>query len=332
MSVFDDAEHVADALLYGGAVLQPRRPSEPENQLRWPIGVLTPREWSEDDRSEISAQQTEILLDAVDNVVVRLKLRFLQAQARIVEESTGDSAVEFRPVSSLHVGGEDLVAGDEGVAQEIDVVFNLTCLLTVEHSAPFILPPVREVETIENRSGPALGRIVRERWSLRGVLRVAAERCDGPYDVVKLRVQAENVTPWNDGQASRDETVRHSLIAAHTLIAVEGGTFISLLEPPEWARPAVATCQNLNTWPVLVGEGRRDLVLSSPIILYDYPTIAPESQSDLFDAHELDEILTLRTMALTDAGKREPRAGDQPEATTPNRVDTALEEFLDDLR
>ena len=65
-------------------------------------------------------------------------------------------------------------------------------------------------------------------------------------------------------------------------------------------------CKNVGTWPVLVGEdGQRDAMLSSPIILYDYPKIAPESPGALFDGTEIDEILSLRIMTLTDQEKLE---------------------------
>lgn len=65
----------------------------------------------------------------------------------------------------------------------------------------------------------------------------------------------------------------------------------------------------MHTWPVLVGsEG--DSILSSPIILYDYPQIAPESPVSLFDGTEIDEILMLRIMTLTDEEKDEMRRGD----------------------
>ena len=56
--------------------------------------------------------------------------------------------------------------------------------------------------------------------------------------------------------------------------------------------------------------GERDLLLSSPILLYDHPAIAPESPGDLHDGTEIDEILSLRTLTLTDAEKREARATD----------------------
>jgi hydrogenase maturation protease len=84
-----------------------------------------------------------------------------------------------------------------------------------------------------------------------------------------------------------------------------------LLEPPDELRGLASSCQNVGIWPVLVGEaGERDTLLSSPIILYDYPQIAPESAGDLFDGTEIDEILSLRIMTMTDEEKREMRESD----------------------
>ena len=87
--------------------------------------------------------------------------------------------------------------------------------------------------------------------------------------------------------------------------------FVSLLAPPESLADLAASCQNVGTLPVLVGEeGQCDTLLSSPIILYDYPQIAPESAGDLFDGTEIDEILSLRIMTLTDDEKLEMRQSD----------------------
>jgi hypothetical protein len=111
-------------------------------------------------------------------------------------------------------------------------------------------------------------------------------------------------------------------VATHTVLAVTGGRFVSLLEPPEWAAGAAAGCTNLHTFPVLAGPpGSRDLVLSSPVILYDHPQIAPESPGQLFDSGEIDEILSLRTLTLTDAEKAEARATDPRAAALVDRVD-----------
>ena len=48
-------------------------------------------------------------------------------------------------------------------------------------------------------------------------------------------------------------------------------------------------------------------MISSPIILYDYPQIAPESPGPLFDGGEIDEILSLRIMTLSDEEKEQMR-------------------------
>ena len=105
-----------------------------------------------------------------------------------------------------------------------------------------------------------------------------------------------------------------------------------MTDHPEWAAAEVAACTNVGTWPVLAGPADcRDLVLSSPVILYDHPEIAPESAGDLFDATEIDEILTLRTMALTDEEKREARATDPRAADLIDRLDGLPPEMLERL-
>jgi hypothetical protein len=125
----------------------------------------------------------------------------------------------------------------------------------------------------------------------------------------RLTVRIANATPWHG--RDRDSALQQAFVSTHTLLHVEGGGFISLMDPPEALKQAAAACANLHTWPVLVGQaGERHTMLSSPIILYDYPQIAPESPGDLFDGTEIDQLLTLNILALTDAEKAEMRASD----------------------
>ncbi|MES1260519.1 MAG: hypothetical protein ABUS49_02195 [Acidobacteriota bacterium] len=108
-----------------------------------------------------------------------------------------------------------------------------------------------------------------------------------------------------------------SLVSTHTILSLRAGEhargeFVSLLDPPEAYREEAAQCKNVGTWPVLAGEpGTRDTLLSSPIILYDYPRVAPESEGDYFDGTEIDEMLALRVLTLTEEEKREVRQGDE---------------------
>jgi hypothetical protein len=114
------------------------------------------------------------------------------------------------------------------------------------------------------------------------------------------------------GEPGREEVLLRSLVSVHSILQVTEGSFLSLLDPPDDFRQAADGCCNIGCWPVLAGEeGRVDMMLASPIILYDYPQIAPESSGDLFDGCEIDEILALRILTLTDEEKQEVRGGDE---------------------
>jgi hypothetical protein len=157
------------------------------------------------------------------------------------------------------------------------------------------------------------------------------ERADTPFRAQVLRVRVENALPGDPTQP-RQVAMRHSLISTHCLLGLDRGGFLSLLDPPEWAAAAAARCHNVRTFPVLAGpEGTCDVLLSSPIILYDHPQVAPESPGDLHDSGEIDEILTLRTMLLTDQEKQEARATDPRTAAIVDRVDSMPPELLQKL-
>jgi hypothetical protein len=328
---FELARKVADAVLYEGYLLYPYRASAAKNQARWQFGVLMPRRWSEHGPDEPWATRTECLLEPEEATTVRVLVRFLHVQAKSVE-AVDVEAGTFDEVPALPVDGSELIPWDEATEQEVAVEAPLHRLLAGELATPFERPGGRRVEPVHSAAGKLAGRTVRRRWPVMGTVRLSAERLEGPYGLVRLRLVVENASAWHDARADRAVALRHSLVAAHGLLGVDQGVFLSLLDPPEWAKPAAETCQNLHTWPVLIGEeGRRDAMLSSPIILYDHPTIAPESPGDLFDSTEIDEILTLRTMALTEDEKREARATDERAAAIIDRVDGTPPELLERL-
>ncbi|ADJ45570.1 hypothetical protein AMES_3746 [Amycolatopsis mediterranei S699] len=197
----------------------------------------------------------------------------------------------------------------------------------VEHEIDFELP-LAELPAERPFQVPGDGQRTHE---LSGVLTARADPLDGPFGGTRLRVDVHNTTSWpSDGV--RRHALRHALLAAHLVLSVDTGHFLSMLDPPEWAKPAVETCRQERLWPVLIGDtSRSTVVLASPIILYDDPAIAPESPGDLFDGTEIDEILTLRTMTLTDEEKREARATDPRAAAIVDRVDTMPPELLERL-
>ena len=286
---FSAGREVADALLYEGYVLYPYRASAPKNTnaLRWQFGVLVPPAYA----GEPCAQRTECLLEAPGPCRLSVRLRFLQLQAR----TEGDKP-----------------AWDEAVERCVDVELAFDPSAAAEVVEAFDFGADASVD----------GGVHRERWNVSGRLAVRVEPGAADGRAVKLTVVTENSSLWDPGDAARHEVVRRSLVAAHTLASVDGGAFVSSLEPPEWAAAAVDACQCENTFPVLVGaSGARDAVLSSPIIVYDYPEVAPESPGDFFDSTEIDELLTLRTLTLTDAEKQEARSTDPHAAAIIDRIE-----------
>jgi hypothetical protein len=283
--MFEDARAVADAVLFEGYALYPYRASAPKNQLRWQFGVLAPRGWSEGQGSDRWWQETQCLVEPQSDAgPARLegRCRFLQLRRRD--------------------GSPDAPPWDEGDMQEIDFRFVLSGdEARREQVVSFLIAGGTD----------ARGGVAHRRWPISGVVRMTVEELAAARPLLKLRLRVENVTAWAMPGAPRDDALRASLLGCHLLLAASGGGFVSLLDPPAWAADAASGCRNVGTYPVLAGKpDSNDLVLSAPVILYDHPAVAPESPRDLFDATEIDEILTLRILTLTDEEKREARATD----------------------
>jgi hypothetical protein len=323
----EHARKVADAVLYEGYVLYPYRRSAQKNRTRFQFGVLMPPPYSSVDECEPSASQTECLVECPDDARVDIGLRFLHLQRRTVQRV---AAGEVSDVDTLRVGGTEYSSWDEAVEREQHLLAPVAELLDAGAARLFDVHGTEEAEELTGAGGERAGRLVRCCEPLTGAIVVRAERVAGPYGVLRLRVRVENRTEPRAPLRGRDDGLCYSLIAAHTLIDVAGGSFLSLTDPPEWAAGEAAACVNVGTWPVLAGPAKcRDLVLSSPVILYDHPEVAPESAGDLFDATEIDEILTLRTLALTDQERQEARATDPRAASLIDRLDDLPPEMLE---
>ena len=331
MKSLESARAVADAILYEGYVLYPYRASAQKNRSRWQFGVVMPGCYAATDPTESAFCQTECILEYTADTVVRVLVRFLQVQRRRVqvkERHTG----RYVDIPVLEVDGIPLATWDEAVEREMLVEAHVSDLLARSRRIPLHADVGEQIEPVRDAHGETAGRLVRNRTGVDGVLSVAAEAVDGPWQAVRLRVRVENVTDLDPVPRRREDAMPAALVAVHSILAARSGTFISMVDPPEWARAGVESCQNTGTWPVLAGgAGTRDVMLSAPIILYDHPTVAPESPGDMFDATEIDEILTLRTLALTDAEKREARATDPRAAALIDRVDTMDGPTLDRL-
>jgi hypothetical protein len=330
VSVIEGAREIADAVLFEGYLLYPYRANDAKNTVRWQFGVLAPPAFVDLDASEHSWLQTECVLEGHD-VAITVVVRFLQVQHRVVERVTAGALTE---VGSLDVGAATYLPCDEAVVVEREVRVVLPALDAVSTEIEIAVPRGVDTEALID-DGVVVGRLLRTREPLRGALRIDAVPLPGPYGVRRLRLRLKNYstfTPRDSGGANRPEALRHSLVAAHLLVAAQNGLFVSQIDPSEWARGYVEENEQVGCFPVLAGPpGVRDLVLASPIILYDHPQVAPESEVAFFDATEMDEMLTLRTMTLTDEEKRLARGSDPRAAALVDQVDHLPPELLSRL-
>jgi hypothetical protein len=300
-----DVRQVADAVLYEGYVLYPYRGSAQKNRSRWQWGVLMPEDYVATDPSEKSMTQAECVFEHSGEPAVEVAVRFLQVQRRTTLASTPT------PTTSTPTP----TTWDEAVEHEVGLTVDGTLLLGDGCTRGFVIPGGEEDET----AGPST--VSRRRERLLGSVRVRAAELPGPWRAARLTVQVANESGTVPAPSTRDEALPSALVAVHLIVTISGGAFVSMTDPPEWASPEVARCENLGCWPVLAGPpGTRQVMLASPIILPDHPELASESPGDLYDGTEIDEILTLRTLALTDEEKEAARATDPRSAALIDRV------------
>jgi hydrogenase maturation protease len=310
----DHVDAIANAVLYEGYILYPYRPSSLKNQQRWTFGAVFPRDYAEVEGGDPWVMQTQCLVRGQNGTPIEIRARFLHFIRRQIGRLPAPVTVlsdnpDFTVVASIEVGDQMLIPWDEAVVRDVVVPVATLGALADGVNVPIGIARSHVIEPV-HEDGKVIGVIDRIAAALTGGIHIGAEALDS--DVWRLTVRIENTTPLPDeGHASRDAAQRFAFASLHTVLGVKDGAFISLTDPPDDLANAAAACENQGTWPVLVGqEGDTDTVLSSPIILPDYPEIAPESPGELFDGCEIDEILTLRILTMTDAEKREMAATD----------------------
>ena len=328
-------DNIVKAVLYEGYMLYPYRPSAVKNRQRFNFGVIYPQAYSEaQGGTDACRMQTECLVEGNEATKCLVCVRFLRMVDRSIRkvrvpasDLSEISEVNCDTVESLEFGGQVHRPWQEAVEEDIEVTeFNLAALAVQPMQWPFRLSGKRDREALRDASGEITGFVQRDKSCIAGRIELATKEVMPGLFKITVRIsndtRMEAVPP-----ITRDQVLARSLVSAHTILEVRGGEFVSLIDPPEAYRNCATSCQNVGTWPILVGEaGQRDTMLSSPIILYDYPEIAPESPGDLFDGAEIDEILSLRIMTMTDDEKQEMRESDDRGRKILERTETLPEE------
>lgn len=320
--IADPVRQIADAVLYEGYILWPYRRSALKNRQRWTFGGVYPRGHSEGREDDPWEMVTQCLIEGPDDAALAVSVRFLHVVRRQVERA---GAGGLEPVEELDVGGERHLSWEEAAERE-QGAGGLT-LAGLEAGRRIAVAVARDSEREELREpgGGLAGSIVRSWRGLEGSIDIRSRRLRA--GLFRLEVRVSNTTPWPGGP--REDALERTFCSTHAVLRADGAEFVSLTDPPQELRDQAGACRNEGVWPVLVGEpGERGTVLASPIILEDHPRIAPESPGDLFDGGEIDQLLTLSILSLTDEEKDEMRRSDPRAREILERTEALSEEEL----
>ena len=291
----DAVRQIADAVLYEGYVLWPYRRSALKNRQRFTFGCVFPPDHTREHPDDACTMQTQCLVEGDGEDTLDVSVRFLHIVRRQLLRGP-------EPVDELVVDGERHLSWEEASEREVSAPGLRLGELGSPVAVPIGVPAGSEREGLGGD-----GAVLRSWRALQGQVDVGAQALrPGLY---RLTVRIVNASAFAAG--SRQEALEGSFCSTHTVVRAHGARLVSMTDPPEALRAEAESCANQGAWPVLVGEpGGRHTLLSSPIILDDYPRIAPESPGELFDGGEIDQLLTLNILSLTDAEKEEMRASD----------------------
>jgi hypothetical protein len=292
----DRMSAIARAVLYEGYILWPYRRSSLKNRQRWTFGAVFPASWNARHPDDLCELRSVVLLEGDERTSVSGAIRFLQVVERRVRDSDG------RFVDELEIGDERHLAWDEATERELALPPRTLAGLAGGDELALSIPAGSAEEALGG--GAAL---VRSWQALAASAHVSATSLEP--GLTRLSLELHNASEWEGDD--RQEGLRHALVSTHVVWEARGGAFVSLQDPPDAFRAHARACVNCGSWPVLAGEpGDRSTMLSAPIILEDHPRVAPESPGDMFDGGEIDQMLILNILGMTDAEKREMAASD----------------------
>jgi hypothetical protein len=272
-------EQIVEALLY--------RPAAPRRncQERFQLGRVYPEAYCHAPKGAgRCTMQTECLLLPQSNwPVLEVYVQFLQPVWRDIgvlpvpqPDLPEGVKPQFVTVPEWSLDGQLYQTWQEAVERTVAPI-----PLTVSMDEPssslrsFEFAAGCSFEPIRNSAGQVAAVFARRHDFICGLVELEAAPLSS--GAVKVTIRVSNDTPLGPMVLQVPEAVlMRTFTSTHTILHAHGAEFISLVEPPAPYREEARACRNLGTWPVLVGEetgGERHTLLSSPVVLEDYPKI-----------------------------------------------------------
>ena len=332
-------EKVVNAVLYEGYILYPYRASSKKNRERFTFGRVYPEDYSiAQHGAEPCMMQTECLLrNESKDALVTISVRFLHPMAREVgmlrtpiAEMPADGLPDFEVVPDLRVGEQLYQTWQEVVEQKVEVP-TFPCAKRGRRNAISSFRPSRAIEPIRGDDGKINAILVRRQDAVRGVIEVAAQPIDDVVFKITVRILNRTPVPPNDLE-NQSAIIMRTFTSTHTILHAQGGEWLSLTRSAGRLRGSGRGLQEYRH------AGRSSSAIkrsTSATRCFPRPSsftitrkIAPESPGDLFDGLEIDEILTLRVMAMSDAEKIEMRQVDEQARSILERTENMSSDHL----
>jgi hypothetical protein len=321
-------ENLTQTLLYEGYALYPYYRSAIKNQKPVPFGVIFPSDYNNYHEHSHSNMQSQCIISGGDDLTVNIHVRFLHLRKTELfqADNKGDTYV---PVVSLEIGGNTYQAGWQTIERKISTEdIPVSELISNCKIIPVEFDNMNEGEIILNEEKEVAAKRIINVSEIKGSIKMEADAVKEMPGSFRITVTVTNTTPVENAESvSRDEVFLQSFLSTHIILQTRQGEFISHQDPPEEWKHAIASCNNINTWPMLIDKNNSTL-LSSPIILYDYPEINPQSSGDLFDSTEIEEALLLHVNLLSDEEKKRIGSNDEKLQAMLNKVNSMTPEDL----
>ncbi|MEP7145561.1 MAG: hypothetical protein ABI792_00990 [bacterium] len=301
-------ENLSRTLLYEGYSLFPYHRAAIKNQKPFPIGVIFPEDYNAGNPHANSLMQAQCVFKGDDKPSINISVRFLHLNKIEISESKDQLETDgdrFIPVHNLEVNDKTFVSGWLATEQQINTEeLYVSELLNGMREFSFKFNEKIEHEEIKDQEGLVAGRRSSRTHSINGIIFIEVSKVYGDQNFFIVTIRVFNKTKLeNPDSISRDEALLQSFLSTHMVLSTNNGQFISTQNPAEEWKNIISETENINTWPVLIDENNTTM-LSSPIIIYDYPKINPLSRGDLFDSTEIEEALLLHVSVLSDEEKK----------------------------
>ncbi len=321
-------EKLTRTLLYEGYSLYPYYRSAIKNQKPIPFGVIFPKDYNAYNEHSHSHIQSQSIIHGTGELTVSIDVRFLHSRRTELFKKNNNSE-EFRPVFELEVDGKTYQAPSPTIQRNIQTgLLKMNDLIAGGKTIPFSFESYNEGEMIFNEEKEIVAKKITSVSEINGAIKIQAEVLKDMENSFRLSVTVINTTPVaNANKRTRDEALLQSFLSTHIILQTPDGEFISHQDTPAKWQSATSGCNNIHTWPILIDKNNTTL-LSSPIILYDYPEINPVSSGDLFDSTEIEEALLLHVNLLSDEEKKRIGGNDEKLRAMLNNVSSLTPEDL----